>query len=168
MSSSSSDSGSTQSPSSAATSSLASGSSFSIPHITHLVTVKLTDSNYLLWCSQMKPFLIGQNFWRFIDGSYPQPPEFFFPNIEYFSWHRTDQTLINLINATLSELILGMVVGLHTSCAIWTCLEHHFSQQSVANASTLQFRLLYLLSSHTRTEWSNASTAVYLRWPVLF
>lgn len=44
---------------------------FSIPTITNLVTVKLTDDNFLLWSHQMEAFLYGQNFLRFVDGSHP-------------------------------------------------------------------------------------------------
>ncbi|XP_050142230.1 uncharacterized protein LOC126618194 [Malus sylvestris] len=47
-----------------------------IPNISTLVSVKLSESNYLPWESQVKPFLIGQNFWRFVDGTHPCPPSF--------------------------------------------------------------------------------------------
>ncbi|CAB4278991.1 unnamed protein product [Prunus armeniaca] len=45
----------------------------SIPNISHLVSVKLSDTNYLVWESQVQPFLLGQNLWRFVDGSHPCP-----------------------------------------------------------------------------------------------
>ncbi|KAL6276397.1 hypothetical protein ACE6H2_020001 [Prunus campanulata] len=100
----------------------------------------------------MKPFLFGQDFWKYIDGS-STPPDQVLPstegqppksNPEYQSWFRTDQMLISLLRATLSEPILGLVVGLTTSRTIWETLQAHFSQQSVANASQLRSNLLYL------------------------
>ena len=63
----------------------------------------------------MKPFLIGQNLWRFVDDSHPTPPESLettpgqpkIPNPDYLVWLRTDQTLLSLLIATLSESNLG-------------------------------------------------------------
>jgi hypothetical protein len=52
----------------------------SIPNISHLVSVKLSDTNYLVWESQVKPFLLRQNLWRFIDGSYPCPSPILLPS----------------------------------------------------------------------------------------
>lgn len=37
--------------------------SFSIPNISTLVSIKLTETNYLLWKGQIQPFLIGKNLW---------------------------------------------------------------------------------------------------------
>ncbi|BFG20589.1 hypothetical protein CerSpe_068630 [Prunus speciosa] len=46
-----------------------------------------------------------------------------------------------MLRATLTEPILAQVVGLDTSLAIWECLQQHFSQQSLANATHLRFQL---------------------------
>ena len=143
---------STMSSSTAPATSTVMGSFFSIPSIHNLVTVKLTDTNYLVWSFQVKPFLVGQNLWRFVDGSHPAPPEYLETNPgpptvlnpDFLVWLRTDQTLLSLLTATLSEPILGMVVGLTTSMEVWNSLARHFSQQSVANASALRVRLLSL------------------------
>ncbi|KAF8403069.1 hypothetical protein HHK36_011163 [Tetracentron sinense] len=84
-----------------------------------------------------------------LDGTYPCPPPFFTspdssetPNPAYITWFQTDQTLICLINATLSEPVLSQVVGLSTSHDIWQCLQQNFSQHSLANATHLRFQLL--------------------------
>ena len=116
--------------------STAMGSLFSIPSFHNLVTVKLTDTNYLVWSFQVKPFLVGQNLWRFVDGSHPAPPEYLetnprqpkVSNLDYLVWLRTDQTLISLLIATLFDPILGMVGGLTTSMEILNSLARHFSQ----------------------------------------
>ncbi|KAK0579109.1 hypothetical protein LWI29_021252 [Acer saccharum] len=129
---------------------MAPATTFSVPNITHIVSVKLTDTNYLLWQTQIKPFLIGQNYWHFIDGSFPQPSQFLpqiegkpaEPNPDYTTWFQTDQTLVSLINSTLFESILSQVVGLNSSQAIWNCLQQNFSQQSLANATHFCFQLL--------------------------
>ncbi|KAL5723748.1 hypothetical protein ACHQM5_007105 [Ranunculus cassubicifolius] len=119
-------------------------STLNISHISSLVSIKLTDSNYLQWETQIKPFLVGQKYWCFIDGSYPCPPEYISssPNPEYIQWFCTDKTLIGLINSTLSDPVLSLVVGLTTSKSVWDCLKQNFSQQSLANATHLRFQLL--------------------------
>ena len=42
------------------------------PSLAHFL--KLTESNYLLWAAQLRPFLIGQGLYKFVDGSAPAPP----------------------------------------------------------------------------------------------
>ncbi|CAL2280030.1 unnamed protein product [Prunus armeniaca] len=125
----------------------------SIPNISHLVSVKLSDTNYLVWESQVKPFLLGQNLWRFVDGSHPCPSPTLPPsekskcstpslaNPDYVSWFQTDQSLISILRATLSESVLSQVIGFSTSKEIWDCLKQNFSQQSLANSAQLKFRL---------------------------
>ncbi|XP_020416779.1 uncharacterized protein LOC109948391 [Prunus persica] len=125
----------------------------SIPNISHLVSVKLSDTNYLVWESQVKPFLLGQNLWRFVDGSHPCPSPTLAPsdksesstpslaNPDYVSWFQTDQSLISILRATLSESVLPQVIGFSTSKEIWDCLKQNFSQQSLANSAQLKFRL---------------------------
>lgn len=53
----------------------------------------------------------------------------------------SDKTLISIIYATLSEPILASIIGCKTSGAIWTLIQEHFSQKSVANTSLYRKRL---------------------------
>jgi len=39
----------------------------------HVINLKLTNNNYLFWHMQMKPYLIGQGVFLFVDGSTPYP-----------------------------------------------------------------------------------------------
>ena len=43
--------------------------------IHHLFTIKLTRENYLLWKSQIVPYLKGQHLYGYLDGSTPAPPQ---------------------------------------------------------------------------------------------
>ena len=62
-------------------------------------------------------------------------------NPNYVSWFQTDQSLISIFHATLSESVLSQVIGFSTSKDIWDCLKQNFSQQSLANSAQLKFRL---------------------------
>src|SRR3954465_6619083 len=76
---------------------------YSFPNITYLVTVKLTDGNYLLWLHQMRAFLLDQHYMRYIDGSYPCPKT----EPDKSARIRADNTLMSLLSATLSESLLA-------------------------------------------------------------
>ena len=142
-----------------------------IPNISTLVYVKLSESNYLPWESQVKPFLIGQNFWHFVDGTHHCLPHFIttttyatspnafadsdsstvvplvttsIPNLNYLVWYQTDQTLVSMLHATLTKSILSLIDGLSTSREIWEHLHEKNSQQSLANSTHTRFQLMSL------------------------
>ncbi|KAA8549295.1 hypothetical protein F0562_000979 [Nyssa sinensis] len=46
---------------------------FAPPNIGHLVSIKLSDSNYLIWSSQIVPVLKSHDLMGFVDGSEPCP-----------------------------------------------------------------------------------------------
>ena len=47
----------------------------SLTPIHHLITIKLTRKNYLLWKAQIVPYLKGQPLYGYLDGSIPTPPQ---------------------------------------------------------------------------------------------
>jgi hypothetical protein len=45
----------------------------SLTHVHHLITIKLTKDNYLLWRAQIVPYLRGEHLYGFLDGSTVAP-----------------------------------------------------------------------------------------------
>ena len=45
----------------------------SLTRVHHLITIKLTRDNYLLWRAQIVPYLRGQHLYGFLDGSTVAP-----------------------------------------------------------------------------------------------
>jgi hypothetical protein len=45
-----------------------------------VINLKLTNMNYLYWCMQMKPYLIGQGVFSFVDDSFPCPSSHVLPS----------------------------------------------------------------------------------------
>ncbi|OVA07702.1 hypothetical protein BVC80_1827g65 [Macleaya cordata] len=94
-------------------------------NINNLVTVRLTEENYLLWRSQIFPALRGYNLLGFVDETRICPPEFIEidgklqENEKFDDWIRQDQMILSWINSTLSEGILAQVVGLSTASEVW-------------------------------------------------
>uniref|UniRef100_A0A2N9J2W9 Retrotransposon Copia-like N-terminal domain-containing protein n=1 Tax=Fagus sylvatica TaxID=28930 RepID=A0A2N9J2W9_FAGSY len=97
----------------------------SLPHIQHLITIKLTHDNYLLWKAQIVPYLRGQHLYGFIDGTKPAPASSLavpdsgttaaLPNPEFYTWHTQDQMILSAHISSLSETVLAHVVKCTTS-----------------------------------------------------
>nr|CAN61640.1 hypothetical protein VITISV_021909 [Vitis vinifera] len=76
----------------------------------HMLTIKLTSSNYLLWRNQFVPLLTSQELFSYLDGSITAPSPMITAsdgtpksNPAYTSWLHTDQTLLSLLYSSLTE-----------------------------------------------------------------
>jgi len=124
-------------------------------HVTSSVTLKLTDSNYLLWKTQFESLLSSQKLIGFVNGAVnaPSPTRLVVngevtceePNPLYEAWFCTDQLIRSWLFGTLSEEVLGHVHNLSTSRQIWVSLAENFNKSSVAREFSLR-RSLQLLS----------------------
>ena len=86
----------------------------------HMVTIKLSSSNYLLWKSQLLPLLESQELLGHVDGTLAPPPRFAPAdsqtlNIKHLAWKNTDQRLLSLLLSFLTEEAMVRVLGLSTS-----------------------------------------------------
>lgn len=116
--------------------SIPSPSSPLLPHLSHLVTVKLTHENYLLWRTQMDPYLRGQHLFHFVDGT-GSPPSRFLPdkttiNPDFITWTQTDQMILSAIISTLSDNLIAQMVGHSTSREVWSTIDKLFTFQTHA------------------------------------
>ncbi|XP_073266435.1 uncharacterized protein [Populus alba] len=135
-----------------------------------VISLKLTNNNYLYWRMQMKPYLLGQGVYAFVDGSYPCPAlyvattETAAPAINSFflSWKQQDQLIMSALLSSLSTEILHLVVDCHTSYSIWQTLEKSF-------ASPSHSRIMQLHGSFQDLRQGDDSANIYLqRAKVLF
>lgn len=128
-------------------------------HVSSCVTLKLTDSNYLLWKTQFESLLSSQKLVGFINGAVTAPPRTHLvateegnveeANPEFDSWFCTDQLVRSWMFGTLSEEVLGHVHSLETSRQIWISLAENFNKSSVAREFSLR-RSLQLIQKKTR------------------
>lgn len=124
-------------------------------HVASSVTIKLSDSNYLLWKTQFKSLLRCQKLLGFVNGSVPKPPTSIVtnvnnhtvetPNPEYEAWIYTDELIKSWIFGTLTKEVLGLVHALSTSQDVWLSLAGNFNKSSVAREFDLR-RWLQLLN----------------------
>jgi hypothetical protein len=125
-------------------------STFVPPNVSHMISIRLDSSNYLFWLSQISPVLACHDLLGFAEGTESCPPRFVLDeqekptdtiNPEIVIWCRKDQCVLSLINATLSESVLGIVYGLKTAHQAWMALATHFASQSRSRISHLKRQL---------------------------
>lgn len=122
----------------------------------HMITVKLNSTNYLLWKNQMNPILTYQNLFSHVDGSLPCPPctitvgEKEVVNPEFSSWDSADQRCIIILQASLTEEAITVIVGLSTARLIWVALEKAYGNSSIERVHNLRDQLR-LIQKGTKT-----------------
>ena len=126
----------------------------SLTVVHHLITIKLTRDNYLLWKAHIVPYLKGQHMFAFLNGSWPAPPQTLLtqlvatttlvPNPEFQAWHLQDQLILSALISSLSEKILAHVVKCSTSREVWLTLERMFTSHSHAHIMQIHYQLATL------------------------
>jgi hypothetical protein len=122
-----------------------------LPHIQHLITIKLNRDNYLLWKAQIVSYLRGQHLYGFIDGTKPAPPHSLaiqasgttaiIPNPYFYTWHTQDQMILSALISSLFETMLAHVVKCTTSRDVLLCLERMFTSQSRAHSMQIHHQI---------------------------
>ncbi|KAF3792457.1 hypothetical protein EJ110_NYTH11411 [Nymphaea thermarum] len=93
-------------------------------NVANFVSIKLTQSNFLLWQTQVLGLIESQDMTGFVNGETPTPDQYLPSNSaaveqamnpDFNAWQRSDRLLRGWITGTLSEEILGLVVGLKIS-----------------------------------------------------
>ncbi|XP_073262717.1 uncharacterized protein [Populus alba] len=154
-------------PSSSAEITAASASAVAIVSLSHthqVISMKLTNTNYLYWRMQMKPYLLGQGVFGFVDGSNSCPS----PHIpaadgatlqvsqSFLRWKQQDQLILSALLSSLSMEVLHLVVDCPTSCSVWLTLEQ-------ALASTSNSRIMQLHGSLQELRQGDDSVTQFLQ-----
>ncbi|KAM1757600.1 hypothetical protein ACFX11_006838 [Malus domestica] len=137
------------------------------------VTVKLDETNYLVWHFQMQLLLEGHGILGFVDGSTPCPIRFTRPTSsgseedfqgtlshtesdDYKIWKMHDRALMQLITATLSPSAISCVIGSISAQDIWTRLKEQFSTVTRTN-------IFQMKSELQNVKKGNDSISLYLQ-----
>ncbi|KAJ9542144.1 hypothetical protein OSB04_028650 [Centaurea solstitialis] len=113
----------------------------------HLLTIRLSPSNYLLWKSQLIPLLTHQGLLGHVDGTSSAPPTELLndnkpsPNPAYAAWIAADQRTVIILQASLMEEAFSEIIGLDTARQIWVALETAYSNSSVERIQNLRDQL---------------------------
>jgi len=102
-----------------------------------VINLKLTNTNYLFWCMQIKSYLIGRGVFSFVDGSHSclSPHDLssdpsansasfsFGPSQAFLTWKQQDQLILSALLSSFSIDVLHLVVDFLTSASVWSTLE---------------------------------------------
>ena len=97
-----------------------------VSNLNFTLSIKLERGNYLIWKSQILPILRGHGLDGFVTGMKPCPNEFInvagdsfglnqMVNPNYFYRQRQDQLILGWMIASMSEGVVGQIVGCTTS-----------------------------------------------------
>jgi len=112
----------------------------SFGQIQHLLHIKLTPTNYIVWKMQFVPILNCFSLQALIDPAVPSPtPSPTCPI--YQAWWRRDQLLVSWIISSLSEEVLPSIIGLNNAAEIWSSLAASYGRPSQSRVLQLQMHL---------------------------
>ncbi|KAM0027867.1 putative RNA-directed DNA polymerase [Helianthus debilis subsp. tardiflorus] len=123
---------------------------FSMHAFSHMMHMKLSSSNYLVWREQMLLVLSLHKLSDHVSGSATPPSatitvsEKSVPNPDAVTWSDNDQKAVLFIKSSLTEEAAAEVLGLKTAQDIWTALEHAYSNASVERIHSLRDSLRLL------------------------
>jgi hypothetical protein len=126
----------------------AAASIISLSHTHQVISLKLTNTNYLYWRIQMLSYLLGQGVFGFVDGSNTCPSSHVLAgdgislqvNPLFLRSKQQDQLILSALLSSLSMEVLHLVVGCQSSFSAWHTLVR-------ALASTSNSRIMQLHDS---------------------
>ena len=105
--------------------------------LNQLITVKLDDTNYLIWKDEVQTAARSYDLEGFILGSQEVPPMLAqdedgrqIMNLDYIMHQRLDRMLALLILTSMSPSFQQQLVGCGTALDIWNAIEQIFTSQS--------------------------------------
>lgn len=127
-------------------------------NIANFVSLHLSSTNFLLWKTQMLNILESYDLQGFVTGETQPPPQLiakrdFEPqqNTTFLQWSKTDRLVKKWLVATLSEVVLGIVVGLTTAIEVWHALVHAFALKQRLTSITHVSNTLGVYLRHFKT-----------------
>ncbi|CAL2245419.1 unnamed protein product [Prunus armeniaca] len=122
-------------------------SSLKIESLLGMLTIRLSDDNYLKWSYQLESVLQGYDLFGYLDGSVFAPPKFAILDVEgvtsevtvaYKDWLPTDKALLSLLIASLFDEALEYVIGSRTAREAWLNLTDRYASVSRARINHLK------------------------------
>ncbi|KAI3949710.1 hypothetical protein MKX01_040927 [Papaver californicum] len=132
-----------------ATSSLSSSTGLSIRDLVMLISVKLNETNFLIWKKQLLPILKSYVLFSYVDYVVEPPPAKITnpttnipePNPFFLEWKKQDLWLIGVLQATLSESLIADTIVFSLARDLYEYIESTFSAQVTARNHHLHIQL---------------------------
>ncbi|XP_026432754.1 uncharacterized protein LOC113330109 [Papaver somniferum] len=135
--------------SSAATTSDGNTSNFTLPftNISNFVSLKLDNTNFILWRDQFESILITTDLYGHVNGEIQKPGErvmingVLSLNPRWVYSRKMDKFVVSCLKATFTSAISGDVLGLTTTREIWEYLQSCFKTQYRVRKNMLRAQL---------------------------
>jgi len=126
---------------------------FTIPNMNHTLNIKLSNSNFPSWRTQILAFVKANDAYGLLDGTTP-PPAQTIPNTsttpgapatmanpDFLLWCQRDQMLLSVLISTLTEPLVVHAVGSAAAHQLWTTLVSMFASQARSRVMQIHYRL---------------------------
>ncbi|KAG8479816.1 hypothetical protein CXB51_029314 [Gossypium anomalum] len=118
-------------------------------------TIKLTETNFLLWKHQLLFILEGYGLEGFVLGTVPTPPSFIsgddaqlVENPTFLVHKKQDKFLASWLLSTVTDDILVHLTTVKTSLDIWTTINRRFGAKSSVKISSMRHNLYSIKKSN--------------------
>lgn len=133
---------------------------FLIANFPSFISVKLDNSNYFTWKTQVENALKANSLFEYADGSLGIPPSYVVdtsgnknPNPTFEQWQIVDRMLFSCLIATLSPSVLPHIVGSTYLFQLWNKLEEKFNVLSRSHVHDLKRKLYSLNKTGTMEQY---------------
>lgn len=115
----------------------------SLPAFTNFITIKLTHTNFIIWKTQVTPYLVCQDLFGFVDGTNPYHySDSSQQTQEQRDWVTRDHLAMAVLNSSFTEPVLAQVTNCRTSREIWNILTDIFVAKSSVNVVQTRLQLV--------------------------
>ncbi|KAI3985127.1 hypothetical protein MKX01_027213 [Papaver californicum] len=126
-----------------------SSTGLSIRDLVLLISVKLNETNFLVWKKQLLPILKSYNLFSYMDSTVEPPPTKITnpttnipePNPLYLEWKKQDLWLLGGSQATFSDSLIANTPVFSSARELYEYMESTFSSQVTAHNHHLRVQL---------------------------
>ena len=121
-----------------------------LSNMSNMMTVKLDNSNYIIWKHQIYMVMETYSMIELLDET-PLVPEKFLKDLsgsvttvlnpDFLVWKSKEKALLTFISSTLTPSVLAITVGCSSALEVWKVLENRFSSFSRSHVMNLKGEL---------------------------
>lgn len=133
---------------------------FLVSNFNSLVNIKLDNTNYLLWKTQVENIMNANGFLGYLDGTIDCPASEIRnsngemeENPAYALWKLIDSQLLSCLTSSLSMCTLPYVLGLRHSVQVWASLNSRYNTLSRTHVQELKDKLYTIKQTTTVEEY---------------
>ena len=118
-----------------------------LSNMSSMMTIKLDNSNYIVWKHQTSMVLETYSMIELLDEAQLVPERFLkdlpgsmttILNPDYLTWKSKEKALLTFISSTLTPLVLALTIGSSSALEVWRVLENRFSSISRSHVMNLK------------------------------